>query len=70
MWATTLANQARWQQNERVRHWLAQCRLNNAVAMMRGVKPNDEGKLERLNEAAAKAGAAAAKLPDLIASFA
>jgi len=38
--------------------------------MMRGVKPNDEVKLERFNEAAVKAGAAAAKLPDLIASFA
>ena len=70
MWATTLANQARWQRNERVRNWLAQCRLNNAVAMMRGAKPNDEVKLERFKEAAAKAGAAAAKLPDLIASFA
>jgi Xaa-Pro aminopeptidase len=70
MWAATLANQARWQQNECVRNWLAQCRLNNAVTMMRGVKPDDEVKLERFKEAAAKAGAAAAKLPELIASFA
>jgi hypothetical protein len=70
MWAATLANQARWQQNERVRDWLAQCRLNNAVTLMRGVKPDDKAKFERLKEAAAKAGAAAKKLPELITSFA
>jgi hypothetical protein len=68
MWAATLANQARWQQKERVRDWLAQCRLNNAVTLMRGVKPHDKAKFERLKEAAVKAGAAAAKL--LIASLA
>jgi hypothetical protein len=38
--------------------------------MMQGVKPDDEVKLERFKEAAAKAGAAAAKLLELIVSFA
>jgi hypothetical protein len=70
MWAATLANQARWRQNERVSDWLAQCRLNVAGTMMRGVKPDDKAKFERLKEAAAKAGAAATKLPELITSFA
>ena len=70
MWAATLANQGRWRQNERVRNWMMQCRLNNAVALMRGVKPDDEAKLEQLKEAGVKASVAAAKLPELIASFA
>jgi len=70
MWAATLANQARWRQNERVRDWLAQCRLNSGATMMRGVKPDDKAKFERLKESAAKAKAAATKLPELIASFA
>jgi len=37
---------------------------------MRGVKPDDKAKFERLKESAAKARAAATKLPELIASFA
>jgi hypothetical protein len=68
MWAASLANQGRWRQNERLSKWLAQCRLNNVTAMMRGVRPDDVAKFARLNEVGAKAAAAAAKLPTLIAS--
>lgn len=70
MWAVTLANTARWQQNEQVKAWLRQCRLNNVVAMMRGVRPDDTAKFERLKESAAKAAAAASKLPMLLSSVA
>jgi hypothetical protein len=70
MWAVTLANTARWQQNEQVRGWLSQCRLNNAAATMRGVKPDDTAKFERLKELAMKAGAAGSKLPVLLAQVA
>jgi len=69
MWAVTLANTARWQQNERVRVWLSQCRLNFNAAMMRGVRPDDTDKFERLKELAIKAGAAGSKLPTLLASI-
>ena len=70
MWAVTLGNTARWQQNEQLRVWLSQCRLNNVVAMMRGVKPDDTAKFDRMKELAMKAAAAASKLPTLLASLA
>ena len=70
MWAVTLGNTARWQQNEQLRVWLSQCRLNNVVAMMRGVKPDDTAKFDRMKESAMKAAAAASKLPTLLASLA
>jgi hypothetical protein len=70
MWAVTLANTARWQQNEQVRGWLSQCRLNSAAATMRGVKPDDEAKFERLKELAMKASAAGSKLAALLAQVA
>ena len=70
MWAVTLGNTARWQQNEQLRVWLSQCRLNNVVAMMRGVKPDDTAKFDRMKESAMKAAAAASKLPSLLASLA
>jgi hypothetical protein len=70
MWAVTLANTARWQQNERVRGWLSQCRLNSTAATMRGVKSDDTAKFERLKDLAMKASAAGSKLPALLAQVA
>jgi len=67
MWAVTLANTAHWRQHEALNAWLSQCRLNNVTAMLRGVKPDDTAKVARLKEAAIKGGAAAAKLPELLA---
>ncbi|MGD1213153.1 MAG: hypothetical protein ABR973_17680 [Candidatus Acidiferrales bacterium] len=37
--------------------------------MMRGVRPDDTDKFERLKELAIKAGAAGSKLPTLLASI-
>jgi hypothetical protein len=68
MWAVTLGNAARWQQNDQVRVWLSQCRLNNIVAMTRGIRPDDSAKLDQLKESAMKAAAAASMLPTLLAS--
>jgi hypothetical protein len=68
MWAVTLGNAAGWQQNDQVRVWLSQCRLNNIVAMTRGIRPDDAAKLDQLKESAMKAAAAASKLPTLLAS--
>ncbi len=70
MWAVTLSNTGRWRQHEALNAWLSQCRLNNVTAMLRGVRPDDTAKFERLKEAAVKGGAAAAKLPALLASVA
>ena len=69
MWAVTLANTQRWRQHETLNAWLSQCRLNGVTAMLRGSKPDDTAKLERLKEVTAKGGAAAAKLPGLLASW-
>jgi hypothetical protein len=68
MWAVTLANTQRWRQHETLNAWLSQCRLNGVAAMLRGGKPDDTAKLERLKEVAVRGGAAAAKLPGLLAS--
>jgi hypothetical protein len=70
MWAATLANTARWRANPGLRAWLAQCRLNNMTAVLRGVKPDDSAKLALLQESGAKAGLAATKLPALISAIA
>ena len=69
MWASPL--QHRTLATERtVRGWLSQCRLNSAAATMRGVKPDDEAKFERLKELAMKASAAGSKLAALLAQVA
>jgi hypothetical protein len=56
MWAGTLANTQRWRQHETLNAWLSQCRLNGVTAMLRGSKPDDTAKLERLKEVTAKGG--------------
>lgn len=67
MWDVTLSNMARWRANERLSAWLSQCRLNNQVALMRGVRPGDAAKFARLKESGEKAGAAAARIRELLA---
>jgi hypothetical protein len=69
MWAVTLANTARWRQHAGLSAWLVQCRLNSVTAMMRGVKADDAARFARLKESGAKAGAAAANLPRLLAAI-
>ena len=68
MWAVTLANMASWRQNAGLNAWLSQCRLNSQNAIMRGMRPDDTAKLALLQESGAKAAAAAARLPALLAT--
>jgi hypothetical protein len=68
MWAVTLANTARWRQHAGLQAWLMQCRLNGFAVYLRGVKPDDSARLALLQQMGAKAGAAGAKLPALLAS--
>lgn len=68
MWAVTLANTARWRQHAGLQAWLMQCRLNAMAVYLRGVKPDDTARLALLQQMGAKAGAAGAKLPALLAS--
>jgi hypothetical protein len=69
MWAVTLANMASWRQNAGLNAWLSQCRLNSQNAIMRGMRPDDTAKLALLQESGAKAAAAAARLPALLATL-
>lgn len=69
MWAITLANVARWRGNRELQAWLAQCRLNGQAVMMRGVEQTDAVH-ELLRESMAKAAAAGARLPQLMAALA
>ncbi|WNC92766.1 NAD(P)/FAD-dependent oxidoreductase [Paraburkholderia sp. FT54] len=69
MWAVTLANMASWRQNAGLNAWLSQCRLNSQNAIMRGMRPDDTAKLALLLESGAKAAAAAARLPTLLATL-
>ncbi len=68
MWAVTLANTARWRQHAGLQAWLMQCRLNAIAVFVRGVKPDDTARLALLKQMGAKAGAAGARLPALLAS--
>jgi hypothetical protein len=68
MWAVTLANSARWRQHAGLNAWLMQCRLNAIAVYLRGVKPDDTARLSLLQQMGAKARAAVAKLPALLAS--
>ncbi|OJV62584.1 MAG: hypothetical protein BGO35_16260 [Burkholderiales bacterium 64-34] len=68
MWAVTLANTARWRQHVGLQAWLMQCRLNAIAVYLRGVKPDDTARLALLHQMGAKAGAASARLPALLAS--
>jgi hypothetical protein len=68
MWAVTLANTARWRQHAGLQAWLMQCRLNGFAVYLRGVKADDTARLALLQQMGAKAGAARARLPALLAS--
>jgi hypothetical protein len=68
MWAVTLANSARWRQHAGLQAWLMQCRLNGLAVYLRGVKADDTARLAMLQQMGAKAGAARARLPALLAS--
>jgi hypothetical protein len=70
MWAVSLANAARWRQHAGLQAWLMQCRLNFFAVYLRGVKPDDSTRLALLQQMGAKAGAAGARLPALLASAA
>ena len=67
MWAATLANGARWRQHPALNAWLMKCRLNGQAVMARGVLPEDDARMALLRETGVKAGAAAARLPALLA---
>jgi hypothetical protein len=69
MWDASLANAARWRENEGLRDWLSQCRLNNLNAMTYGLKRDDAAKVALLREVGPKAAMAAARLPALIAAI-
>ena len=47
--------------------WLAQCRLNSVTVALRGVEPDDAARFALLKLSGQKAGAAAARLPELLA---
>ena len=68
MWGATLANMARWRENELVNAWMSKCRLNNLNANLRGVAADDAAKFAMLQEMGAKARAAAMKIPELLAN--
>jgi hypothetical protein len=68
MWAVTLANTARWRQHAGLQAWLMQCRLNAIAVYVRGVKPDDTERLTLLGQMVARAGAAGARMPALLAS--
>lgn len=70
MWAVNLANTGRWRQHAGLSAWLSQCRLNAIAIYMRGVKPDDTARLGLLQQMGAKAGAAAARIPALLAETA
>jgi hypothetical protein len=67
MWATTLANSARWRQHPALNAWLMKCRLNGQAVMARGLSPDDSARIALLQQTGAKAGEAAARLPALLA---
>jgi hypothetical protein len=68
MWAVTLANTARWRQHAGLQAWLMQCRLNAIAVYVRGLKPDDTERLTLLGQMVARAGAAGARMPALLAS--
>ncbi len=70
MWAVTLANMGRWRQHPALNAWIASNRLNAAAVYMRGVRPEDSDKIALAQSVGIAAGAAAARLPALIARMA
>lgn len=70
MWAVTLVNLVRWRQHAGLSAWLAQCRLNAFAVYMRGVTPEDTAKIALAQSMGLQAGAAAARIPALMAEVA
>ena len=62
MWATTLANAARWRQYPAVHAWVRRCRLHGPTLLMNGVSPNEPELRDLMRRIATAAGAAAARL--------
>jgi hypothetical protein len=69
MWAVTLDNTMRWRQHPALNAWLAECRLNGQAVMARGLTPGDGPRLALLKHSGARAAAAAARLPELLAQL-
>lgn len=70
MWQVTLANATRWRQDDALHAWLSQCRLNSSVAMTRGLDLKDPAHKALIKHSAVRAAAAAARLPELLATLA
>jgi hypothetical protein len=68
MWAMTMQNEAAWRNNEPLKDWLSQCRLNSQHVMLQGVEINDAIR-QRLGELVASSAAAGARLPQLMRSL-
>ena len=66
MWAANLRNMASWRSNPELGAWTMRCRLNAVAVYMRGVPAND-ARWALLQSVGAKAAAAAARLPALLA---
>jgi hypothetical protein len=69
MWAVTIGNRVHWAQDAALSAWLARSRLDNLAIMARTVKPEEAHKLALLGKLRATMGAAAAKLPALMAGM-
>jgi hypothetical protein len=69
MWAVTIANRAQWAQNADLSQWLARSRLDSLALMARTVQPAELQKLALLEKLRTTVGAAAAKLPALMAQM-
>ena len=67
MWATTLANAARWERHPEVSAWLRRCRLTTVSVLLGGARPDDSPPFAPLRDRRAHAAAAAANLPALLA---
>lgn len=64
-WGITLRNMGRWRENEQLMQWLARCRLNAQVVMMRGVQPTPALQ-EQMKLLAAVSMQAAQRVPSLL----
>jgi hypothetical protein len=69
MWAVTIANRVAWAQNVALSAWLARSRLDSLSVMVRTLKPEETQKMALLMKLRATMGAAAAKLPALMAGM-
>jgi hypothetical protein len=67
MWAVTIANIRQWGRNREMSVWLSRCRLNHVTAMLRGADADAPDKVALLRMTVLKAGAAARKMPALLA---